>query len=351
MPFMTPVRDPAVSGTRQTVHAGSSVVAVTGADGFIGSHLVEALVARGYRVKAMVLYNSFGSHGWLDNLSPNVLAEVEVHIGDIRDRRSVLALMDEAATVYHLAALVAVPYSYRAPHSYVDTNITGTMNVLEAARELGTSRVVHTSTSETYGSAQSVPINEDHPLRAQSPYAATKIAADKLAESYHRSFGLPVVTLRPFNTYGPRQSTRAVIPTIITQLARGGHRVALGSLAPSRDFMWVTDTAAAFLAVGEAASAGVVGEVFNAGTGYEVTIGDLAGVISEVMDIPLNIARAEDRVRPESSEVDRLVCDARKLREATGWRPRHGLDDGLKLTVDWFTDPANLAHYDPARHI
>lgn len=327
----------------------TAVVAVTGADGFIGSHLVEGLVARGYRVKAMVLYNSFGSYGWLDALPHVVLREVQVVVGDIRDRRAVIGLMDGAETVYHLAALIAVPYSYQAPQSYVDTNITGTLNVLESARELGTRRVIHTSTSETYGTARSTPITEAHPLQAQSPYAATKIASDKLAESYYRSFGVPVVTLRPFNTFGPRQSTRAVIPAIITQLIRKRPCVALGSTSPTRDFMFVADTVSALRAVGESADAGIAGEVFNAGTGREVGIDHIARLIAQIIGAKLDVTVDSDRTRPETSEVERLVCDSRKLAKQTGWRPRFDLKTGLELTVEWFREPANLARHNPER--
>jgi len=293
----------------------------------------------------MVQYNSFGYRGWLDALGPDVRAEVDVVSGDVRDPGSVLGFLDGAETVYHLAALIAIPYSYRAPHSYLETNAGGTLNVLEAARRLETPRLVHTSTSETYGTARSVPIGEDHPLQAQSPYSASKIAADKLVESYHLSFGLPVVTLRPFNTFGPRQSARAVIPTIISQAAAGRDEVQLGALAPTRDFTFVRDTAAAFVAVGTAPADAVVGRLFNAGTGGEISIGDLVVLIGELMDRPIRPASDEARLRPDASEVMRLVCDASALRDATGWAPRFALADGLRQTIDWFADPANLAGY------
>lgn len=325
------------------------VVAVTGADGFIGSHLVEALVERGHHVKAMAQYNSFGTYGWLDSLPGDVMANVQVQAGDIRDRHSVLTLLDGAHTVYNLAALIAVAYSYRAPQSYVDTNVGGTLSVLEAARGLQKPRVVHTSTSETYGTARTVPITEDHPLQAQSPYAATKIAADKLVESFHLSFDLPVVTLRPFNTYGPRQSTRAVIPTIITQLAEGREEIALGATRPSRDFMFVTDTVAAFLAVGEADEEAVIGTVLNAGTGVETTIAELAETIAAVMEVPLQIAEHDDRKRPEASEVERLVCDPSELQARTGWRASVDLKAGLARTIEWFRDPGTLARLNSDR--
>ncbi len=325
----------------------SQIVAVTGSEGFIGSHLVEALVARGHHVRAMVQYNSFGSYGWLDTMDPEVLASVEPVLGDVRDPRSVRDLMDGAAVVYHLAALIAIPYSYVAPQSYVDTNVSGTLNVLEAARTLDTPRIVHTSTSETYGTAQTVPISEAHPLQAQSPYAATKVAADKLAESYHLSFGTQVVTLRPFNTYGPRQSARAVIPTITAQLASGRRRIELGSLTPTRDLTFVSDTAAAFMAVGTAPAGDVVGQVFNAGNGREISVGDLARTIAAVMGVDAEVVQDPTRLRPDASEVQRLVCDSSRLRAATDWQPTHSLQGGLKATIDWFTEPANLARYRP----
>lgn len=321
------------------------LAAVTGAEGFIGSHLVEALVATGARVRAMVLYNSWGSWGWLDSLSPDVLTSVEVVLGDVRDPRATLEFVEGADVVYHLAALIAIPYSYQAPHSYLETNAGGTLNVLEAVRSHRTPRMVHTSTSEVYGTAVRVPIDEDHPIQAQSPYSATKVAADKLAESYHASFDVPVVTLRPFNTYGPRQSARAVIPTIITQLAAGRHEVALGALEPTRDLLHVADTAQAFIAAASAPLPDVAGRVLNAGTGEEISIGDLAALIARLMERPLRIASASERLRPEASEVMRLVADASRLRELTGWAPTRTLEEGLAETIDWLTDPANLARY------
>jgi NDP-hexose 4,6-dehydratase len=327
-----------------------SVIAVTGADGFIGSHLVEALVGDGAQVRAMVQYNSIGSWGWLDHLPADVMDGVEVVLGDIRDAGAVLEFMRDAETAYHLAALIAIPYSYRAPRSYVDTNVSGTLNVLEAARTLGTPRLVVTSTSEVYGSARSVPITEAHPLQGQSPYAASKIGADKLAESYHLSFELPVVTLRPFNTYGPRQSARAVIPTIITQLAAGERTIHLGSLTPTRDFMFVKDTAAAFVAVGRAPAEAVVGRVLNAGTGVETSIGDLARLISRLMDRDVELQQEDERLRPDASEVMRLLCDSSALRTATGWLPSFDLEAGLRETIPWFCDPDNLAAYRPTRY-
>lgn len=320
-------------------------VAVTGAEGFIGSHLVEALVATGHRVRAMVQYNSFSDFGWLETLPQDVLSEVEVVLGDVRDPGSVTGLVKGAEAVYHLAALIAIPYSYRAPHSYVDTNVTGTLNVLEAVRHLEIPRLVHTSTSETYGTAQTVPITEDHPINTQSPYAASKAGGDRLADSYHASFGTPVVTLRPFNTFGPRQSMRAVIPTVIGQVAAGERTVTLGDLRPTRDFTYVKDTAAAFLAVGTAPAADVVGRTFNAGTGGEISVGDLVTLVGKLMDTDLDVCEDTQRVRPADSEVMRLVCDASRLRAATGWAPAHSLEEGLEHTIAFFRDPANLARY------
>lgn len=321
------------------------LAAVTGAEGFIGSHLVEALVAAGHRVRAMAQYNSFSSYGWLETLSEEVLAEVEIVLGDVRDPGSVRGFAEGADCVYHLAALIAIPYSYRAPHSYVDTNVTGTLNVLEAVRALGTPRLVHTSTSETYGTAQTVPITEDHPIHTQSPYAASKAGADRLADSYHASFGTPVVTLRPFNTFGPRQSMRAVIPTVIGQLAAGERVITLGDLRPTRDFTYVEDTARAFLAVGTADAGRVVGRTFNAGTGGEISVGDLVALIGKVTGTEVDVREDAERVRPAASEVMRLVADATRLRETTGWAPAHDLEQGLARTAEFFQDPANLARY------
>ena len=322
-------------------------VAVTGAEGFIGSHLVERLVRRGQRVRALVAYNSFDSWGWLDTLPPDVLGHVEVQLGDVRDAASMHEFVRGARVVYHLAALIAIPYSYRAPRSYVDTNVVGTLNVLEAVRAHDTPRLVHTSTSETYGTARTVAIDETHPLQAQSPYAATKVAADKLVESYHLSFGTQAVTLCPFNTFGPRQSARAVIPTVITQLAAGARTLTLGALAPTRDFLFVEDTAAAFHTLGDAPASAVVGERFNAGTGEEVSVGVLAGDIARLMDVQVDVVEDVERLRPKDSEVMRLCCDAARLRERTGWTPRHTRDAGLRKTIAWFSDPANLARYRP----
>jgi len=326
----------------------SELVAVTGAEGFIGSHLVEELVAQGYRVRAMVLYNSFGSWGWLERLDEDVMANVEVQLGDVRDSGSVMNLMRDVDVAYHLAALIAIPFSYVAPRTYVETNVGGTLNVLEAARTLGTRRIVQTSTSEVYGTARVVPIPETHPLQAQSPYSASKIGADKLVESYHLSFGLPAVTLRPFNTYGPRQSARAVIPTIISQIAAGNSVIKLGSLDPTRDFTFVKDTARAFVAVGTAEGALVEGKTLNAGSGHDISIGDLVLRIANIMGEEIEVVADSPRQRPADSEVMRLLADSSAMTRATGWSPSVTLDQGLAMTSEWLCDPENLAGYKTA---
>ena len=318
--------------------------AVTGADGFIGSHLVEALVTRGARVRALALYTSLGTRGWLDALPGDVLAQVEVVSGDVRDPEQMRAFCAGADTVFHLAALIAIPYSYAAPRSYLDTNGHGTLNVLEGVRRAGVRRMVHTSTSEVYGTALRVPIDEGHPLQGQSPYSASKIAADQMVEAYVRSFDVPAVTLRPFNTYGPRQSARAVIPTVVGQVAAGRREVRLGSLEPTRDFNYVADTVAAFLAVADAEDK-VVGEVFNAGSGREVSIGDLVRTIARVMGADVDVVADPERRRPAASEVMRLLADRTKLEVATGWAPATSLEEGLAATAEWFCVPANLARY------
>jgi NAD dependent epimerase/dehydratase len=321
-------------------------IAVTGAEGFIGSHLVEALIARGDDVRALVQYNSFSSLGWLETLSADQLERVEVVFGDVRDGGQMMRFVDGVDAVLHLAALIAIPYSYVAPASYVMTNATGTLNVLEAIRAHGTPRLVHTSTSEVYGTARTVPIQESHPLQAQSPYAASKIAADKLVESYHLSFAVPAVTLRPFNTFGPRQSARAVIPTVISQIAAGKRRIQLGSATPTRDFNYVTNTVDAFLAALDG-PADMLGRTYNAGSGREVSIRETVGLIAAVMDTEVEILTDEQRVRPAGSEVERLLADASALHLATGWKPHVTLDDGLAATADWFRRPENLARYRP----
>ena len=323
----------------------STTVAITGADGFIGSHLAETLVGSGYRVRAMVQYNSFGSWGWLESLDAHTLDAIEVVPGDVRDRDTVLALMTGADMVCHLAALIAIPYSYQAPWSYLETNAGGTLNVLEAGRALGTSRIVCTSTSEVYGSAQIVPITEDHPLQAQSPYSASKIAADKLAESYHLSFDLPIITLRPFNTYGPRQSARAVIPTVISQLAAGRREIALGSLTPTRDINFVLDTDLAIQSMLEAPLEDVVGQNFIAGSGVDISVADTVKLIAELMGTTLDIRVEGERLRPERSEVTRLVSDSSAIQRAASWKPTHTLAEGLHSTIEWFCNPDNLSRY------
>jgi len=315
-------------------------VLVTGAGGFIGSHLAERLVELGADVQALVHYNALGTWGWLDR-SPR-RAEMTVIPGDVCDRDSVRQAMQGAEIVFHLAALIAIPYSYHAPLSYVRTNVEGTLNVLQAARELGVERVVHTSTSEVYGTARYVPIDESHPLQGQSPYSASKIAADKLAEAFYLSFGLPVVTIRPFNTYGPRQSARAVIPTIITQ-ALSGPVVRLGSLTPRRDLNYVTDTVAGFVCVAGAPAA--IGQVINVGSGQEITIGDLARTILDLLGRDLPIVCEEQRIRPENSEVERLCADNRQAR-ALGWQPQVTLQEGLLRTIAWVEE--HLEQYRPA---
>lgn len=322
-------------------------ILVTGADGFIGSHLTEALVRAGHKVRAFVLYNSFNSWGWLDHCDPDVRGNFEVFAGDIRDPHGVREAMKGCEAVLHLAALIAIPYSYHSPDTYVDTNVKGTLNVLQAARELGVSRVVHTSTSEVYGTARFVPITEEHPLQGQSPYSATKIAADQLAFSFYASFGLPVVIARPFNTYGPRQSARAVIPTIITQIANGNRQIRLGAVSPTRDFNFVRDTVAGFICA--LASDAGCGEVINFGSNYEISIGETVNLIAEVMGVEVEIVTDEVRLRPENSEVERLWAANTKAETLFGWRPAYGGRDGFKRglqeTIEWFRKPENMMTY------
>ena len=293
-----------------------------------------------------MLYNSLNSWGWLDEAPADIRGSLEVVAGDIRDSVSVMQAMRGCDTVLHLAALIAIPYSYQAPESYVDTNVRGTLNVVQAARELGTAKVVHTSTSEVYGTARIVPITEEHPLQAQSPYAATKIAADQLALSFHRSFGTPVAVVRPFNTYGPRQSARAVMPTVISQLM-AGNRVALGALHPTRDFNFVADTVAGMIAAAESPNS--VGEVINLGTGFEISIGDTARLIASLMNKEIELVDDSSRYRPAASEVERLLADNTKAQRLLGWQPAFagidGLKRGLLQTIEWFGDPANLRRY------
>ena len=320
-------------------------VVVTGADGFIGSHLTEALVERGAEVTAFCFYNSFNSLGWLDTIPADTFTRLKIFTGDVRDPNGVRESLRGAEVVFHLAALIGIPFSYHSPDSYVDTNVKGTLNVLQAARDLRLERVLVTSTSEVYGTARRVPIDEGHPRQGQSPYSATKIAADAIAEAFHRSFDLPVVTVRPFNTYGPRQSARAVIPTIVTQLLDGATQLQLGAVTPTRDLSFVADTCAGFLALAECDAA--VGRDVNVGAGEEISIGDLAKLLCEVTGRAATIVTDEARLRPEKSEVERLLADASLLTKLTGWRPRVPLREGLKRTVEWFSDPANRRGYKP----
>ena len=327
-------------------------ILVTGADGFIGSHLTEALVRAGYDVKAFVLYNSLNSWGWLDQCAGDVRGDFEVFAGDIRDPHGVRTAMTECDAVLHLAALIAIPYSYHSPDTYVDTNIKGTLNVVQAARELRISKVVHTSTSEVYGTARFVPMTEEHPLQGQSPYSASKIGADQIAQSFNLSFGTPVVTLRPFNTYGPRQSARAVIPTIITQIANGYHQIKLGAVHPTRDFNYVADTVNGFIKALEADVC--AGEVINLGSNFEISIGDAARAIANVMGTEIEIITDDQRLRPDKSEVERLWADNNKAKELLGWQPAYGdingFKRGLQETVNWFVSSGNLAGYKSDRY-
>ena len=322
-------------------------ILVTGADGFIGSHLVEALLNEGCDVKAFVFYNSFNSKGWLDTLSNEKLKQIEIFAGDIRDPNGVREATKGLDIVFHLAALVGIPFSYHSPDSYIDTNIKGTLNVLQACRDYNIERVVVTSTSEVYGTAQYVPIDEKHPLQGQSPYSASKIGADKVAESFYCSFDLPVVIARPFNTYGPRQSARAIIPTIITQIANGNNEIQLGALEPTRDFNYVKDVVHAFIAIAESDNS--IGETINIGSNYEISIGEIAQEIAEIMGVEISIKRDEERIRPDKSEVRRLCADNSKAKKLLGWEPeyrgREGINRALSETIDWFKKPANLKNY------
>lgn len=311
-------------------------VLVTGADGFIGSHLTEELVKKGYEVKAFAFYNSFNTWGWLDSLVKDVMEHVEVFTGDIRDPHGVKTAMNGCEAVFHLAALIGIPFSYHSPDAYVDTNIKGTLNVLQAARELELERVLVTSTSEVYGTAQYVPIDEKHPFQGQSPYSATKIGADRLAESFYRSFNLPVSIVRPFNTYGPRQSARAVIPTIITQLLSGKEEIKLGSLSPTRDFNFVKDTANGFISIYE--SDRTIGEEINIATGEEISIGELANELIRQINPKAKIICDEERLRPEKSEVNRLLGSNEKIKRLTGWKQNWSLSEGISETIKWLRD-------------
>ena len=328
-------------------------ILVTGADGFIGSHLTERLVRRGCEVRAFVQYNSLGSRGWLDDSPADIRKTLDVFAGDIRDPHGVRTAMAGCDVVLHLAALIAIPYSYHSPQTYVETNVLGTLNVVQAARDLDVQRVVHTSTSEVYGTARFVPITEAHPLQGQSPYSASKIGADQIALSFHAAFGTPVTVIRPFNTYGPRQSARAVIPTVITQIAAGAREIRLGATHPTRDFTFVSDTARAFEALAECDAA--VGQVINAGSGFEVSIGDTARAIIELMGRDVSIVTDEQRLRPEASEVERLWAESSLMQSLTGWAPEYGGGEGfrrgLEETIAWFSQPANLGRYSPDRYV
>jgi dTDP-glucose 4,6-dehydratase len=322
-------------------------VLITGADGFIGSHLVESLVRLGFSVKAFVFYNSFNSWGWLDQCDKDVKGNFEVIFGDIRDPFMVKEAMKGCDYVLHLAALIAIPYSYYSPDSYIDTNIKGTLNVLQAARDLGIKRVIHTSTSEVYGTARFVPITEDHPLLGQSPYSATKIGADQLAYSFYSSFDMPIVICRPFNTYGPRQSARAIIPTVITQILSGKNQIQLGSLTPTRDFNYVKDTVSGFIQILNSDNGH--GEVINIGSNYEISIGDTVKLIADIIGSKIEVEADAQRIRPVESEVERLWADNTKANKMFGWSPRYGglegFREGLTETINWFSNQENLSRY------
>jgi dTDP-glucose 4,6-dehydratase len=322
-------------------------ILVTGSDGFIGSHLTEALVREGAHVRAFVFYNSFNSWGWLDYSSEEIKKELDVFAGDVRDPHGVREAMKGCDIVFHLAALIGIPYSYHSPDTYVDTNIKGTLNIVQAARELDVVKVIHTSTSEVYGTAQFVPITEEHPLQGQSPYSASKIGADQIAMSFYASFNTPISIIRPFNTYGPRQSARAVIPTIITQIANGQQKIKLGALHPTRDFNYITDTVSGIIATAESDQS--VGEIINIGSNYEISIGETVQLISELMGASIEIETDQVRIRPEKSEVERLWADNSKAKRLLGWEPKYagrtGLRRGLSKTIAWFTDHSNLVAY------
>ena len=322
-------------------------ILITGADGFIGSHLTEKLLLDGYDVRAFVQYNSFNSWGWLDKIDSALKDRLDVFSGDIRDPNGVRSAMTGCNKVLHLAALIAIPYSYHSPHSYIDTNIKGTLNILQAGRDLGVELIVSTSTSEVYGTAQFVPITENHPLQGQSPYSASKIGADQVALSFYKSFNTPVVILRPFNTYGPRQSARAVIPTIISQIASGEKNIKLGSIKPTRDFSYISDTVNGFIATLNSKRA--IGEVINLGSNFEISIGDTLNEIALLMGAEVNVINEDERIRPENSEVERLFANNDKAKHLLNWSPIYsglnGFKRGLKETINWFTNPLNLKNY------
>jgi len=318
-------------------------VLVTGADGFIGSHLVEALLAEGCKIKAFVYYNSFNSWGWLDTFSKEQIDQIEIFAGDIRDPNGVANAVEGCDMIFHLAALIAIPFSYHSPDSYVDTNIKGTLNILQAAQRFNVERILVTSTSEVYGTAQFTPISELHPKQPQSPYSATKIGADAIADSFYRSFQMPVTIVRPFNTYGPRQSARAVIPTIISQLLNGVNEIKLGDIRPTRDLVFVKDTAQGFIQIAKNAS--LIGHEVNIATQQEISVGDLAEELIKIINPNAKIVCDEVRLRPDKSEVFQLLGSQAKLLEFTGWKPQTSLSDGLKQTIEWFKNPKNLAGY------
>lgn len=318
-------------------------VLVTGADGFIGSHLVERLLEEGAIVRAFCYYNSFNSWGWLDTFPQDKLKQIEVFTGDVRDPNGVRTAMKDIDIVYHLAALIAIPYSYHSPDAYVDTNVKGTLNIVQAAKDLGTERILITSTSEVYGTANYVPIDEKHPRQGQSPYSATKIGADSIAESFYRSFDLPITIVRPFNTFGPRQSARAIIPTIISQLLNDYNEINLGDLTPTRDLVYVKDTARGFVEISLCDK--LIGHDVNIATHNEISIGDLANELIAQINPTATIKQEQERMRPEKSEVFRLFGDNTKLKEFTGWAPETSLSEGLKQTIEWFKDPENLKNY------
>jgi len=334
------------------MNLGNKKILVTGADGFIGSHLTEELVRRGYDVRAFVFYNSFNSWGWLDHAPGDIKNSLEIFSGDIRDPHGVEQAMRGCRLVMHLAALISIPFSYHSPDSFVETNVKGTLNVAQAARKLDVEKVVHTSTSEVYGTARCVPITEDHPLQGQSPYSASKTGADQIAMSFYHAFSTPVAIIRPFNTYGPRQSARAIIPTVMTQIASGQRKIKLGALHPTRDFCYVLDTVQAFIKMAEADRS--VGEVVNIGSNHEISIGETAQLIAEVMGAQIEIAADPQRVRPGKSEVERLWADNAKAKTLLGWQPlykgREGLKRGLSETAEWFSVPENLKSYKPERY-
>ncbi len=327
-------------------------ILVTGADGFIGSHLTEELIRQGYDVRAFVLYNSFNSWGWLDHAEPEIKKNLDIFAGDVRDPYGVKQAMKGCDVVFHLAALIGIPYSYHSPDTYIDTNVKGTLNIVQAARELGVSKVLHTSTSEVYGTARFVPITEEHPLQGQSPYSASKIGADQIAMSYYFSFKTPVSIVRPFNTYGPRQSARAVIPTVITQIATRRKKIKLGALHPTRDFNYVKDTVRGFIAVAKSDKA--IGEVINIGSNYEISIGDTVKLIAELMNAKISLVTDSRRIRPENSEVEKLWADNSKAKKLAGWKPAYGqlkgFKQGLSETIEWFLNPDNLKQYKPGEY-